>query len=79
MLVADLDLDSAAQVAAECRTVATAANFRIESVHVDVSRQESVQEATDCMLRVFGRVDYSVNCAGVSASKTCPGARHVLN
>ncbi|KAI1125553.1 hypothetical protein F5Y10DRAFT_279398 [Nemania abortiva] len=65
MLVADLNIEAAKAVAAECKAAASSPSFVIEIVHLDVSQEASVQHAVDYMLQLFGRIDYCVNCAGV--------------
>ncbi|KAF2644243.1 NAD(P)-binding protein [Massarina eburnea CBS 473.64] len=65
ILVADMNLDSARAVVEECRGVATAAGIRIEAIHIDVGSTESVQQATEHMVKTFGRIDYCVNSAGI--------------
>ncbi|KAF2685183.1 NAD(P)-binding protein [Lentithecium fluviatile CBS 122367] len=65
ILVADMNLDSAKAVVEECKGVATAAELRIEAIHVDVALPESVQQATEYMVKTFGRIDYCVNSAGI--------------
>lgn len=72
ILIADLNVEAASRVAAECRAVATAANFRAESCQIDVSQEVSVVNATAYMVETFKRIDYCINCAGVS-SCTPPG------
>jgi NAD(P)-dependent dehydrogenase (short-subunit alcohol dehydrogenase family) len=67
ILITDLNLDTAKSVAAECKTVATAVNFRVETLHIDITQEESVEMATKYMVETFGRIDYCVNCAGVSS------------
>lgn len=66
-MVADLDADAGGKVAAECRAVATNAEFRVEQIHVDITIEASVKHATDQTVQAFGRIDYCVNCAGVSS------------
>lgn len=61
-----MNLEAASRVAAECRDIATAINFRAESLKVDVSQEESVARATKYMVDTFERIDYCINCAGVS-------------
>ena len=70
VMVADLDADAGGDVAAECRIVATNVDFRAERMHVDVTQEASVKQATDQTMQTFGRIDYCVNCAGVSSSKS---------
>jgi NAD(P)-dependent dehydrogenase (short-subunit alcohol dehydrogenase family) len=76
VMVADLDADAGGNVAAECRAVATNAQFRVERIHVDITLEASVEHATAQTVQAFGRIDYCVNCAGVSSSRstrTCAG------
>ncbi|KAL7944088.1 hypothetical protein V8C42DRAFT_358765 [Trichoderma barbatum] len=65
ILIADMNVEAASRVAAECRGVATAPNFRSESLQIDVSQEESVEKATKYMVETFGRIDYCINCAGI--------------
>lgn len=61
-----MNLDAAKSVAAECKTVATSVDVRVETLHIDITQEESVEMATKYMVETFGRIDYCVNCAGVS-------------
>ena len=38
-----------------------------KAVHIDVTQEESVKLVTTQMQQWFGRIDYCVNCAGVSS------------
>ncbi|ORY71074.1 uncharacterized protein BCR38DRAFT_462356 [Pseudomassariella vexata] len=69
VMIGDLDLEAARKVVDECFAVATNSGFRAESAQVDVSKEDSVSNIFDRMVDVFGRVDYSVNCAGVGAER----------
>lgn len=74
-----MNLEAASRVAAECRDIATATNFRAEPLKVDVSQEESVARATKCMVETFERIDYCINCAGVSnTSLVCYSADREL-
>ncbi len=66
VLVADVAIEAAADVVAECKAVATNTQFRAEAVHVDITQEDSVRRLIGRMTEVFGRMDYCVNCAGVS-------------
>ena len=66
--MADLDLDAAIAVAAKCQAVATNKTFRAEGIQVDVTHEYSVRRIFKHMVALFGRVDYCVNCAGVSTA-----------
>lgn len=68
VVIADLDADAGNNVAAECKAVATNADFRVEGVQVDITLEASVEHATAQTMQTFGRIDYCVNCAGVSHS-----------
>ncbi|RFU76450.1 short-chain dehydrogenase reductase sdr [Trichoderma arundinaceum] len=65
ILIADLNIEAARHVITECMAVATACNFRAESFQIDISQEESVENATKYMVEVFGRIDYCINCAGI--------------
>ncbi|KAM0251921.1 hypothetical protein ACHAQJ_007936 [Trichoderma viride] len=65
ILIADMNVEAASRVIAECKSVATASNFRAESFQIDISQEESVEKATKYMTETFGRIDYCINCAGV--------------
>jgi NAD(P)-dependent dehydrogenase (short-subunit alcohol dehydrogenase family) len=62
-----MNFDSAKRVAAEFKAVATMASFRTEALHMDVSKADSVEHATNYMVENFGRIDYCINSAGVSS------------
>ncbi|KAI1377699.1 NAD(P)-binding protein [Hypoxylon crocopeplum] len=65
ILVADLNLKAIEQVIAECTAIASAPEFRIEVVYLDVAQEESVETVTAYMRELFGRIDYCINCAGI--------------
>lgn len=65
ILIADMNVEAAGRVIAECKSVATASNFRAEAIQIDISQEESVAKATSYMVETFGRIDYCINCAGV--------------
>lgn len=61
-----MNVEAAGRVIAECKSVATASNFRAEAIQIDISQEESVAKATSYMVEIFERIDYCINCAGVS-------------
>ncbi|KAK7946584.1 NAD(P)-binding protein [Apiospora aurea] len=69
IVIADMNVEAAKQVAADCSSVATAQGFRAEAVSVDVTQKASVDEATGFAVRAFGRIDYCVHCAGIGVEK----------
>jgi NAD(P)-dependent dehydrogenase (short-subunit alcohol dehydrogenase family) len=64
--IGDLNLAAAAETIAECQTVATHPQFQGKAVLVDVTKEDSVRNLFREAVSEFGRVDYCVNCAGVS-------------
>ncbi|KAH9893883.1 NAD(P)-binding protein [Xylariomycetidae sp. FL2044] len=70
VVLADRD-EPAAQVAAdECVRYALHSGFRAVVVKVDVADAVSVRDMVEVAVREFGRVDYSVNSAGVGSIGT---------
>lgn len=66
--MADINLDAARQVALECDGLAANPNFTSNAIEIDVSKEESVKLAMAHVLRSSARIDYGVNCAGVSGN-----------
>ena len=66
VMVADLAIDAARDTIAECQTIATNTQFQGKTVLVDVTQEGSVRSLFSEMVSAFGRIDYCVNCAGVS-------------
>ncbi|KAK7937367.1 uncharacterized protein PG986_014235 [Apiospora aurea] len=52
--------------------VAAHPDFRAEAMRVDVSQEDSVRDAVSHMTGLFGRIDYSVHCAGVPGGTSDP-------
>jgi NAD(P)-dependent dehydrogenase (short-subunit alcohol dehydrogenase family) len=65
-MVADVNYDAARTVANETKASATHLDFRVEVVEVDVTVEKSVRNSMGRAVETFGRIDYCVNCAGVS-------------
>jgi len=63
---ADINLAAAELAASESRTQAINPEFRAIAIEVDVSKEESVEKMVKIVNDEFGRIDYSVNSAGVS-------------
>ena len=76
LMVADQDVNAAGNVAAECKAVATKTEIQVDQVHIDVTQESSVQNATAQAMQTFGRIDYCVNSAGVSYSLNGTSADH---
>ncbi|KAI1426162.1 hypothetical protein F5Y12DRAFT_713403 [Xylaria sp. FL1777] len=69
VLVADLVISTATDVAAECKLVATNPDCQTEALQVDVAREDSVQRIVHDAVKKLGRIDYCVNCAGIGVEK----------
>lgn len=67
VLVADISVTAAARAVAKCEAAATNSRFRAVAIHVDVTLEDSVHSLMDQMTQSFGRIDYCINCAGVSS------------
>lgn len=65
-MIADIAVGAATSVAAECKAVASNSKFHVEAVQVDITKEDSVRRLFDRMTQVFSRMDYCVNCVGVS-------------
>lgn len=72
MIMADLNHDAALRTASESESIATHANYKALAIKVDVSDSASVKDMVDAAVEAFGRIDYSVNSAGVGVQKALP-------
>ena len=66
--VADISEQKALETAEECKKFANNPEFRAIAIGLDVTDPTSVQRMIDTAIKDFGRVDYNVNTAGVSAT-----------
>ena len=71
IMVADILLDAARDTVSECQAVATNKSFQGKAFPVDVTQEDSVRSLFNEMTSAFGRIDYCVNCAGVSEKLSC--------
>ncbi|KAI1432959.1 NAD(P)-binding protein [Xylaria sp. CBS 124048] len=74
ILIADINMSAANEVARVCKAKATAPNFQIETTQVDVTTEESVKSATAKMTALFPRIDYCVTCAGIGVTRALEAA-----
>ena len=65
MVFADINEEGALTAAEESKKFAENASFKAITVKVDVTDEASVDSMVQTALREFGRIDYSVNSAGV--------------
>ena len=80
MLVADINKRGAQETAEKSKQHATHPDYRAVSVTVDVTDAVSVQGMVDVAVKEFGRIDYSVNSAGVRfCLRTSPGIEIALS
>jgi NAD(P)-dependent dehydrogenase (short-subunit alcohol dehydrogenase family) len=70
VMVADLVVDAARDTVTECQAVATNAQFKGFATQADITKEESVVSAFEEATGHLGRIDYCVNCAGVSNKPT---------
>ena len=65
VVFADIDKAAAEKTSAESISVANHSIYQAIAIQVDVADEASVDNMISEMLRLFGRIDYAVNCAGV--------------
>ena len=66
VVFADLDQASAVHAAVRSKLIATSKEYGTMGLAVDVRKRASVKLAVEKVKQKFGRIDYAVNCAGVS-------------
>ncbi|OTA98255.1 hypothetical protein M426DRAFT_42768, partial [Hypoxylon sp. CI-4A] len=66
VIFADINEEGAQEAAEQSRNHATNKDFRPLSIYVDISDENSVHIMADTTISEFGRIDYSINSAGVS-------------
>ncbi|KAL2862205.1 SDR family NAD(P)-dependent oxidoreductase [Aspergillus lucknowensis] len=69
LVVADLDYNSAVETTRECDSQATNPTYRSLAVAVDVTDMDSVTKMVQQAVETFGRIDYSVNSAGIGVKQ----------
>ncbi|KAI2602117.1 hypothetical protein GGR54DRAFT_625628 [Hypoxylon sp. NC1633] len=74
VVFADIDIAAAHRAAEQSKSTATNPAYRVLAVHVDVSNEGSVQRMVDRVREEFGRIDYSVNSAGIGVQQPRPVA-----
>ncbi|KAI2629149.1 NAD(P)-binding protein [Hypomontagnella submonticulosa] len=65
IVLADLNQQGAQEAAEESQKYATNADFRALAVKVNIADEDSVQNMVDTTVKEFGRIDYSINSAGM--------------
>ncbi|KAI1121694.1 NAD(P)-binding protein [Nemania abortiva] len=65
LMIADIDLEAAKKTKEEAEAAAVNFNFNAEVVELDVSLQDSVQNAVNITVDKFGRIDYAVHSTGL--------------
>ncbi|KAJ5766761.1 uncharacterized protein N7511_004377 [Penicillium nucicola] len=66
VIFADLDLSRVQVIAAKSARIATNSSYRALPISVDVTDSAQVRGMVSQTLSMFGKIDYNVNCAGVS-------------
>ncbi|KAI0108560.1 short-chain dehydrogenase/reductase SDR [Nemania sp. FL0031] len=72
LVLADINHNAALEVARESESLATNPEFKTLAIAVDVADAASVNQMVDAAVKAFGRIDYSVNSAGVGVQKPLP-------
>lgn len=65
VVVADINLQRVQETSEKSKQYAKHPDYRTLGVMVDVTDSASVQGMVDVAMKEFGRIDYSVNSAGV--------------
>ncbi|KAL3459595.1 3-oxoacyl-reductase [Aspergillus heterothallicus] len=72
VVVADLDYNAALEAARECDSKSTNPNYASLAIAVDVTDTTSVENMVQAAVERFGRIDYSVNSAGIGIRQHRP-------
>ncbi|KAL9005328.1 MAG: hypothetical protein Q9188_001892 [Gyalolechia gomerana] len=65
VLLADIDVKAAEQVAALSKTISTCSDYQALVLKADVTVEQDVDDMIEIAVKSFGRIDYGVNCAGI--------------
>ncbi|KEY69115.1 hypothetical protein S7711_09651 [Stachybotrys chartarum IBT 7711] len=70
IVVADINAEAAESTSKECMDVASNSRFLSQSLSVDITSMQGVENTVHEASRILGgRIDYCVNCAGIGASQ----------
>ncbi|RYP55219.1 hypothetical protein DL769_010230 [Monosporascus sp. CRB-8-3] len=69
IIFADINEHGAQDAAEKGMKFATNGDYRALAIKVDITEEDSVQAMVDTAVKELGRIDYSVNNAGVSELK----------
>lgn len=72
MVLADVNHAAAEEVARECESLAINPDYKSLAIAVDVGDVARVDRMVAAAVETFGRIDYSVNSAGVGVEKPLP-------
>lgn len=72
VVLADINYDAALKVAQESESLATNPSYKSLPIAVDVCDKASVEKMVKVAVDTFGRIDYSVNSAGIGVQKPSP-------
>ncbi|KAI0201475.1 NAD(P)-binding protein [Astrocystis sublimbata] len=67
VIIADINIAAAEEVASKCSELANKPGFRAEAIHIDVTVEDSVESSIKKVCEAFGRIDYCVISAGIGA------------
>lgn len=71
-------MQAAQKTADETRSIATYAEFSVEAVQLDITIEADVKAAVARMVDQYGRIDYCIHSAGVSALHVLPYVTLIL-
>lgn len=74
VVFADINEQGAQESAEKSKSFAKHPDYRAVAVQVDITNEASVQNMVDKAVKEFGRIDYSINCAGVRILPTVDGS-----
>ncbi|OAF98471.1 NAD(P)-binding protein [Paraphaeosphaeria sporulosa] len=72
VVMADSNYSTALETAHQSNLLATHADYESLAIQVDVGDPESIAKMVTATVQRFGRIDYSVNSAGVGVRKPAP-------
>ena len=75
VVLADIHEKGAQEAAEESKKSAKHPDYRAMPLRMDIADEASVQNMVDTTIERFGRIDYSVNSAGISLPDSTTSAR----
>lgn len=70
IMIADINIETARNVAAKCKNVGMNSSLRVDAVYMDITDEASVDAALSHIGSAFGTIDHCVVTAGVRIMPT---------